>query len=107
MVAVAQVGHHASLRVIYTETRAFDLPAICVSGCAMLADRIAVLANPELAASDEPGRLQELVALSNLANRLGGTIGALTWSTAATSVAISAVIPHSLPASPMLRQSSS
>ena len=93
MVAVAQLGRHAPLLVVYIATRAFDLPAIRVSGYAMLADRIAVLGNPELAASVEPGRLQELVALSNLANRLGGTNGALTWSTAATSVAISAVMP--------------
>ena len=57
MVAVAQVGRHAPLLVVYIETRAFELPAIRVSGYAMLADRIAVLGNPELAASVEPGQI--------------------------------------------------
>lgn len=93
MIAVAQTGRHAPILVVFGECLAYDMPAVRATGYAMLADRVAVLAIPELASSVAPARLQEAITLGNLANRMGGSHGAVSWSTSAGTVSVSTVVP--------------
>ena len=93
MIAVAQTGRHAPILVVLGECLAYDIPSVRATGYAMLADRVAVLAIPELASSVMPARLQEAITLGNLANRMGGSYGAVSWSTAAGTVSVSTVVP--------------
>lgn len=93
MIAVAQTGRHGPILVVFGACVAYEMPAVRVTGYAMLADRVAVLAIPELASSIAPSRLQEAIALGNLANRMGVSNGALSWSTSEATVSVSTLVP--------------